>query len=1007
MLSDAEEAAPAGFTAEKAGLQLRESIDWRQLALSNSPWAERLWSLPCIGCAIAQGVLFLSLQLSNRMKFYPRSIRALAGFVAASALLTSAGLAQTSLVHRYSFNDPTTSTTIADSVGGASWAGTLQGSAALDGSQLQLDGNGWVTLPAGLVHSYNQVTVEFWASFSPNNGFWTRVYAFGDQNGSAENTGVDFCHYAGGDWQNLNLQNSTSGVYANNPGGLNGQTNVHVTMVMDPLGNKMYYYNGTKLTSDPVLNNGAGGTVPPLSTVNDIICLIGKSLYDVDPLLQGSINEFRIYSGVMSSSTLALNDAAGPDNIITNPGPVQTLHFSSPINPLRINQRSQQVLTGDFTNLTGLNLILYGGATFSTLNPGVVTIDTNGVVKAVGAGTGQVVATFEGLKATNTLTVVALPPVLAHRYSFTTDASDSIGGANGTLMGNATVSGGQVVLDGSFGTYVDLPAGQINIATNTAVTFDAWVTFNNPATWAYLFGFGNTNGGNGQNQIGCIPSAENGGVRHWGITENFGTKRTTAWAHSWNNMTAHITCVVDPPTGAISIYRNGVLEFAEYDAVSPISGIETNYGFLGRSFYDADPYLTASIDEFRIYSGALTPEQVELNDLQGPGATNLDVGALSSIVVVATNYPAFASAVPPVILANYAHLTNFNLVATLTAGGNSTLTGPQGLVITSSDTNIVSVAAGNLLTTHRSGTVTLSATYQGKSSSATIRVHNSSTLAHRYSFTTDASDSVGGADGTLQGGATVSGGQLQLTGASTDYLELPGGLLLDYDSVTIDTWVNFGPAQSWARLWQFTDITLNPPGGINEFFFAPGWNGPPNANVYSAGFPRGGGGTTTGLALGGAPFHITCLYGNGSMEVYTNGVFQGSQSGLIAPASQAGTNFSWIGHSPYPADPGINGSVDEYRIYRGKLSQEEITASDLIGPDQTLTTVAKVTVTKSGANTVLSWPVAAAGFAVESRTNLSSAGSWITLTNAPTLVGTNWQFTVPSSGTAQFIRLVK
>ena len=127
-------------------------------------------------------------------------------------------------------------------------------------------------------------------------------------------------------------------MYANNPGGLNGVTNVHVTCVIDPLGNKMFYYNGTKVTSDPGLNNGAGGTVPALSGVNDMFGLLGRSLFDVDPTLAGALNEFRIYSGVLPASTIALNDAAGPDNIVTNPGAITALHFSAPVNPLVVNQ---------------------------------------------------------------------------------------------------------------------------------------------------------------------------------------------------------------------------------------------------------------------------------------------------------------------------------------------------------------------------------------------------------------------------------------------------------------------------------------------------------------------------------------------------------------------------------------------------------------------------------------------------------------------------------------------
>jgi hypothetical protein len=927
------------------------------------------------------------------------------GLLAALCLSGALSVSAQSLTHRYSFNDTAGSSTFIDSAGSADGAlnNATAGnptSASLDGSQLQLDGTGgYATLPGGLISVNTQVTIEFWASFSSANNVWTRVFAFGDQNGSGgADTSLDYCHYAGGNYQNLNYQTPAGSAYANYNSGLNGATNVHVTVVVDPVNSKLYYYNGTTLVS---VQNGS--SIPPLSGLNDSLSLIGRSLFDIDPVLSASINEFRIYSGVLPISTVALNDASGPDSILSSPGTIQALHFSAPVNPLVVNQLSQQGLKGDFSNVTGLELTLYGGATFTSLDTNVVTIGTNGAVKAVAPGSTKVVASYGGLSATNSLTVVSIPATLIHRYSFTSDASDSVNGANGTLIGTAAISGGQLVLDGSFGSYLDLPAGQINIATNPAVTFDAWVTFGNATTWAELFGFGNTNNGNGLNNIACVPCAEGGGFRNWGITENLPNGRTPGWSHGWNNFTAHITCVLDPPTGAISIYRDGVLEIAEYDATAPISSIATNYAFIGRSFFTADPYLPASVDEFRIYSGALTPAQVALVQQAGPSSTTLDVGALSSIVVVVTNYPAYASLVPPVIRANYANLANFNLLPTVTAGGNVTLSGPQGLVVTSSDPTIVSVNAQNMLTTHRPGTVTLVATYGGKTNSATVQVKNMAVLAHRYNFNTDgdASDSVAGANGTLQGGATVSGGQLQLTGNNGDYLQLPAGMLQNNSAVTVDTWANLGPAQNWARLWEFTDVG---PATQNEFYFAPGWNpNPPNGNFYNAGFPWGGSFFTSG-ALGSQLLHITCEYGNGWMAVYTNGVLESSATNLVAPASAAGTISATIGHSPFN-DPGINGSIDEFRIFNGVLAPDEIVASDLLGPNQTLSTIASLSVSQSSGNIALNWPLANAGFSVQTSSNLSNP-TWITLTNAPSLTSSNtWQVTVPVSSGARFFRL--
>jgi hypothetical protein len=326
----------------------------------------------------------------------------------------------------------------------------------------------------------------------------------------------------------------------------------------------------------------------------------------------------------------------------------------------------------------------------------------------------------------------------------------------------------------------------------------------------------------------------------------------------------------------------------------------------------------------------------------------------------------------------------------------------NGLVVTSSDPTILSVNGQNLLTTHRPGTVTLSATYLGKSSSATVEVQNQAVLAHRYSFTTDASDSVGGANGTLVGTANVSGGQLQLDGGSGDYVNLPGGLLSTYPSATMDIWTTISPAQQhWARLFEFADIG---PANANELYFAPAWNSAANATAFSYGVPYGG-------AFFSPPppttnqVHLTCIVGSGSADVYTNGVLDPALSGpATAPVTQVGTVGSWIGFSPY-GDPGITGSVDEYRIYQGRLSPEEILASDLLGPNATLSTSgASLKASISGGNITLSWPLANAGFSVQSKSSLSSP-TWLTLTNPPTVVGNQWEVTVPNSGGAQFFRL--
>src|SRR5207237_4859349 len=106
-------------------------------------------------------------------------------------------------------------------------------------------------------------------------------------------------------------------------------------------------------------------------------------------------------------------------------------------------------------------------------------------------------------------------------------------------------------------------------------------------------------------------------------------------------------------------------------------------------------------------------------------------------------------------------------------------------------------------------------------------------------------------------------------------------------------------------------------------------------------------------ALGNALYHVTCLYGDGYLQVYTNGVLEATVANVVAPASSAGTVSTTIGHSPF-ADPGINGSIDEFRIYHGRLAPDEILAADLLGPNQTLSTTVYLKATVSEGNLALS-----------------------------------------------------
>src|SRR5258708_5163313 len=89
--------------------------------------------------------------------------------------------------------------------------------------------------------------------------------------------------------------------------------------------------------------------------------------------------------------------------------------------------------------------------------------------------------------------VLAAPPAqagLVHRYSFddtvsTTNALDTVGGANGTNFGGVTITGGQAVFNGVAGSYIQLPNDLVLPDTN--LTMEIWVTDTAQATWTPLY----------------------------------------------------------------------------------------------------------------------------------------------------------------------------------------------------------------------------------------------------------------------------------------------------------------------------------------------------------------------------------------------------------------------------------------------------------------------------------------------------------------------------------------
>jgi hypothetical protein len=230
-----------------------------------------------------------------------------------------------------------------------------------------LDGSSgcFATLPSNITSNYNQMTVEFWADIGAGNPAWTRVFSFGDQNGGGKNSGLDYCPFAAGNYQNLDLNASGVDAYANNNAGLGGSNNVHVTVIADSTSGVLCYYNGTNVVS--TLNSA----VPSLASINDANNWIGASLVSVDPYLIGTIYEFRVYQGVLPPAAIALNNALGPVNYLQLAA-TPTIHAA--------RNGANIVLSwpaGDYGFAVQSRTNLAGGTSWSTLTNAPALVGTN------------------------------------------------------------------------------------------------------------------------------------------------------------------------------------------------------------------------------------------------------------------------------------------------------------------------------------------------------------------------------------------------------------------------------------------------------------------------------------------------------------------------------------------------------------------------------------------------------------------------------------------------------
>ena len=93
---------------------------------------------------------------------------------------------------------------------------------------------------------------------------------------------------------------------------------VHVVCILDPTNNYCAIY------TNGVLQSSLTTALPPLNGVSSAWSFIGRSLFSADAWLNATVDEVRIYDGVLTPQQIALNDQYGPNALATSVTLAQT-----------------------------------------------------------------------------------------------------------------------------------------------------------------------------------------------------------------------------------------------------------------------------------------------------------------------------------------------------------------------------------------------------------------------------------------------------------------------------------------------------------------------------------------------------------------------------------------------------------------------------------------------------------------------------------------------------------
>jgi hypothetical protein len=204
---------------------------------------------------------------------------------------------------------------------------------------------------------------------------------------------------------------------------------------------------------------------------------------------------------------------------------------------------------------------------------------------------------------------------LIHRYSFKDgSAKDSVGSVDGVLKGTAKIADGKLVLDNTDKnsdddslSYLEFPSSIL--PKGDSVSLVVWFSGKDVGSFARVLNIGDKDGAEGKAFIYFVPRNADDQARA-AITATDAAGKTAIDTDRLDDGNVHmVAVVVDGAAKKLHLYVDGKEPAAAQDlGDNTLDKVRPAHNWIGRSAYDQDAGLSASVNEFRVYDTALTAD---------------------------------------------------------------------------------------------------------------------------------------------------------------------------------------------------------------------------------------------------------------------------------------------------------------------------------------------------------------------------------------------------------------